>query len=99
MARNDIVLVDSLVNKLKDQIRNRDDSEVFELFSFDQVLKDFDLSYEELETGWTDGGDDGGIDGFFVFVDGHLITDTDLGFALKRNPEICLELFTVKRTD
>jgi|GEM_PF-872204 len=99
MARNDIVLVDSLVGKLKSQLANREDSEVFELFCFDQVLKDFELSYEEIETSWTDGGDDGGVDGFFVFVDGHLITDTDLSFALKRSPEVRLDLFTVKRSD
>jgi hypothetical protein len=100
MARNDIVLLDSIVEKAKAQFgSNRDDSEVFELFCFDQVLKDFDLSFEEIETGWTDGTDDGGIDGFFVFVDGHLITDTDLSFVSKRNPEVSVELFTVKRSD
>ena len=99
MARNDIVLLDSILEKYKTQLLGRNDSEVFELFCFDQILKDFDLSYEELETGWTDGGDDGGVDGFFTFVNDHLVTDSDLAFASKRNPEVRLEIFTVKRSD
>jgi hypothetical protein len=57
MAKNDVVLLDSLVAKARTQIAiARDDSELFELFAFDQVLKDFDPSPDELESGWTDGG-------------------------------------------
>lgn len=100
MARNDIVLLDSLVNKAKIQIGpGKDESQVFELFCFDQILKDFDLSSEEIETGWTDGIDDGGIDGFFIFVDGHLVIDDDFKFAAKQHPNIEIDIFTVKRSD
>jgi len=35
------------------------DSERFELFAVELILKDFDLSYDELEAGIVDGGNDG----------------------------------------
>jgi hypothetical protein len=100
MARNDVVLIDSLVKKATPSLgENRSESEIFELFCFDNVLKDSELSYEELESGWTDGPDDGGIDGFFVFVDGNLATEAQLESAARRNPEIRVVLITVKRSD
>ncbi len=38
------------------------------MFSAEQVLKDDDLSYEELASGIIDGGGDGGIDSLYLFV-------------------------------
>jgi hypothetical protein len=100
MARNDIVLLDSLVDKARAQLgESRDRSEIFELFCLNQLLKDFELSFEELETGWTDGEDDGGIDGFYVLVDGVLVTDSDISHISHRNPEIRVEIFTINRAD
>ncbi len=99
MARNDIVLSDSLVEKSKEQLgTNKDESEIFELFSFDQILKDYDPSFEELESGWTDGGNDGGLDGFFVFVDGRIATPESYKYASKKSPQIDVHIFTVKRS-
>jgi AIPR protein len=100
MARNDVVLLDSLVTKAQSQLGHSwDESELFELFSFDQVLKDYEPSYEELESGWTDGPDDGGVDGFFVLVDGRLTTDISTEYAARRNPEIRVVLFAVRHSD
>ncbi len=100
MARNDVVILDSLVEKARHQLgKATDDAELFELFVFDQVMKDYDLSYEELETGWTDGGDDGGVDGFYVLIDGRLATDDVIEYAARRNPRIDLHIFSVRRTD
>jgi len=100
MARNDVVLVDSLVSKASSYLGpQREESEIFELFCFDHILKDYELSYEELESGWTDGPDDGGIDGFFLFVDGNLMTEIPADSASRRNPEIRVALFTVNRSD
>jgi hypothetical protein len=100
MARNDVVLLDSLLSKARARFAsNLDESEVLELFSFEQVLKDFDLSYEELESGWTDGPDDGAIDGFFVLVDGQLATEDVLEHVMRRNPEIHVFLFSVRHAD
>jgi hypothetical protein len=100
MARNDVVILDSLVEKARVQLgKASDDSELFELFSFDQVMKDYDLSYEELETGWTDGGNDGGVDGFYVLIDGRIATDDVIEYAARKNPRIDVHIFSVRRTD
>jgi hypothetical protein len=76
MAKNDVVLIDAIVDeRLREFYPSNQRDEVFEFLAFEQVLKDFDLSREEIEMGWVDGRDDGGIDGFFVFVNGHLLQD------------------------
>lgn len=54
----------------------------FELFAAQQVLKkcNFDQDPNEIESGIVGGGDDGGVDGFYLFVNRRLIReDTDLG--------------------
>lgn len=97
MARNDIVLLDSLVQKSQEQLGSGiSESELFELFVFDQVLKDYDPSFEELESGWTDGGNDGGIDGFFIFVDDRVATPDSPEFVSKRFPRIDVYVLSVR---
>lgn len=68
MTSNDIIFLNSLLQEKKTNFQEYDDSEFFELFCFEQILKDFDLSYEELAFGNVDDGSDGGIDGFFFFI-------------------------------
>ena len=78
MAKNDKVLVDGIIDdrvELKLPSDKRD--EAFEYFAFEQILKDYDLSAEEIIQGSVDGRNDGGIDGFFIFVNGHLLSDPE----------------------
>jgi hypothetical protein len=99
MARNDVVLLDSLVEKSKAQLgSDREESELFELFTFDQVLKDYEPSFEELESGWTDGGNDGGLDGFFIFVGDRIATPDSPTFASKRSPHIDVHIISARRS-
>jgi hypothetical protein len=51
--------------------------DVFEIYGATQVLKPKELSAEELESGVVDGDKDGGIDSFFVFLNGTLLTPED----------------------
>jgi len=89
--------LDSLVSKAKSQlVIAKDDFELLELFAFDQVLKDYDPSPDELESGWTDGGNDGGIDGFFVHVDGRAARPDAADYAARKCPSINLDIFTVR---
>lgn len=96
MAKNDIILVDTLLQQRADVPVSRDLGEVFEEFVLEQILKNFDLSQDEIKFGWTDGSHDGGIDGFYVFVNGRLLVDpTD--FAWPRSAaEIQVYLITCK---
>ncbi|MBZ7178434.1 abortive phage resistance protein, partial [Klebsiella variicola] len=76
MARNDTILLDGIID---DRVYNKSPSSdrgtVFEYLSLEQILKEYDLSAEEINHGWVDGKFDGGIDGFYIFVNGHLLVD------------------------
>ena len=50
-------------------------SEAFERFATVQILKDEDLNDDEVESGILGGGDDGGIDGMYFFVNRTLVQD------------------------
>jgi hypothetical protein len=71
MASNDLVLLNQLLDQRLSEIgQGLTDDEYFEVFSAEQVLKDDDLSYEELASGIIDGGGDGGVDSLYFFVNG-----------------------------
>lgn len=99
MSSNDIILLDSTLEQKQQQTSGSlSDSDFFELFTFDQVLKNFDLSYDELLSGKVGTGGDGGIDGFFTFVNGEL-ADEDTDFSeFKRSPIIEAFLIQAKRS-
>jgi hypothetical protein len=75
MAKNDVVLLDGIIDERLLEASSTDRGEVFEQFALEQLLKDYDLSSDEIESGWVDGENDGGIDGAFIFVNGHLLED------------------------
>ena len=65
---NEILILNSILKEYKKQKdENLSSSEIFELFSNEQILKDFDLNDDELMEGVIDGGDDGGIDSIYIF--------------------------------
>jgi hypothetical protein len=47
----------------------------FEWYAVDQVLKDRDLSDEEINSGNLGGGDDGGVDALYLFIGDQLVRD------------------------
>jgi len=78
LASNDRILLDSVLSTGRSDSETKlGEAEYFELFCAEQILKDYDLSYDELFSGIVDQGDDGGIDGFYSLVEGELITDDD----------------------
>lgn len=100
MAKNDKILIDGIIDErveLKTPSDKRD--EVFEFFVFEQLLKDYDLSNDEISFGSVDGRNDGGIDGFFIFVNGHLLTDTDKFVWPKSGSILEIWIITCKHHD
>lgn len=81
MAKNDVVLIDGI---LDDYRMGKDIGEKFEYFSIEQILKDYDLSEEELETGIVDEGNDGGIDGIYYFLNDRLIYEDNANDSISR---------------
>jgi len=67
-------------------------SDAFERYSIEQILKDSELSDEEIESGILGGGDDGGVDGMYFFVNNVLIQDG----TMLPDPALTAELFLVQ---
>lgn len=87
MAKNDVILLDGILNE-RAKSETLDRGELFELFAFEQILKSYDLTRTELEHGWVDGHNDGGIDGFYTFVNGSLVTEPSKFQWPKKNVRI-----------
>lgn len=97
MAKNDVVLLDGIVDqRLADGIPSADRSEVFEFLVLEEMLKNNDLTVDEIATGWVDGRDDGGLDGAFLFVNGHLVDDLEDFPWPRSNAAINVWLITCK---
>lgn len=78
MSKNDGMILESILKQRRSP--ELSDKENFELFAFDQILKDYDLSDEELLNGKI------GDIGFFNFINNELINeDTDLKDIKKAN--------------
>lgn len=55
MSNSDLVVLDEVLRQKKAEVSPQsEESEFFELFVFEQVLKNLDLSNDELEEGRTD---------------------------------------------
>ncbi len=94
MATNDLILLDKIINDLhKDKISQTTVGEFFEIFCNEQILKNYDLSLEEIEDGLTDGCNDGGIDAIYIFANGGLLKDSDDFSYMKK--ESSLEVFII----
>lgn len=97
MAKNDLVLLDGILEqRFSEGVPSPNLDEVFEFLGFEELLKDYDLSHEELDAGWVDGRDDGGIDGFFTLINGHLLRDPDIFSWPRRNASIDVWIITAK---
>ncbi len=74
MSSQEAILIDALINKLHQEIADEMSlDKFFEIFSSEQILKDYDLSYDELEQGNIGNGNDGGIDSIYMFVNGTIL--------------------------
>lgn len=73
---NEVVLINNLIS---DAQKRREiplsDSQAFEAFSIENILKNRNLTDSDLEDGRIGGGGDGALDGIFVFHDGFLLQE------------------------
>ena len=95
MSENDrIVLKAVLAEQKTAKAPELSDDAYFEMFTAEHILKNFDLSYDEIQSGQVGGGGDGGIDSMYTFVNGNLIEDDTDTSNLGR--EIKSELFIIQ---
>src|SRR5207247_3679565 len=79
---------------------NSKDDVFFVHFCISQILKSKDLDIDELQSGYTGGDHDGGVDGIYFFVAGKFITeDSDPSeFQDYEESVMALHLFQATRT-
>ena len=67
MTENDRIILEEVLAQRRAEIDpSATESAFFELFTVEQVLKDSDLSYDEIESGLVGDSGDGGIDGIYL---------------------------------
>ncbi|CAM4281386.1 AIPR family protein [Erysipelothrix aquatica] len=92
---NDTLLIDEIKKKQKNE-SGKSKGDLFEFIAFQQFLKSFDLTEAEVEKGVTDGADDGGIDGIYIFINGNPFNSNIMP---KRDISIDVVIFTAKHAD
>ena len=100
MAKNDRILLDGILDdRIEMKLPSSRRDEAFEYLTFEQILNDADLSKDEIESGSVDGRNDGGIDGFFIFVNGHLLSDPQSFVWPRTGTELEVWIITCKHHD
>ncbi|MDP3279457.1 MAG: AIPR family protein [Nitrosomonas sp.] len=100
MAKNDRLLLDGIIDdRVASKLPSAERGEAFEYLAIEQILKEFDLSTDEILYGSIDGRQDGGIDGFFIIVNGHLLQDAESFVWPRSNSELNLALVSCKHHD
>ncbi|SBW00312.1 UbiD family decarboxylase [uncultured Eubacteriales bacterium] len=69
------ILHELFMQEYQDNSAYTDEGAFFEKFGAEQVMKVFDLSDEEVESGVLGAGNDGGCDSIYVLLDGVLMTE------------------------
>jgi hypothetical protein len=97
MASNDKIILDEILKARQAEVDpDASASDYFELFTAEQILKDYDLSYDEIESGLIGDGGDGGIDSVYLFVNDELVHEDPDYTHLKKNPSIDLVVIQSK---
>ena len=91
---NDIILNDILEQSQSKRAPDSTPQHFFNIFTAEQALKNFGLSFEEIEDGIVDGFNDGGIDSIYTIVNGELVNE-EISFEVpKKSAEI--EVFIIQ---
>lgn len=75
MTNNQILLKECIKQEREENYPDYGEDSFFEYFSISQLLKDYDLDDDEIMNGITDGANDGGCDGMYVFLNNDLLTE------------------------
>lgn len=98
MSKNNQILLDAIINQeMEDLGEDIPLSEFFEFYSALQVLKENELSYDEINAGISGKSHDGGVDSIYLFVNGEIIKEDEILIGkYKKNVDIELVLIQSK---
>lgn len=94
-TNNQILLKEYIKQEFEENGLYKDEDSYFEFLASQQMVKDYDLSDEEVEAGIMGGGHDGGCDAIYIFSNGVLIND-DAFETLTMPKEMKLELVIIQ---
>lgn len=99
MATNEQILLNEILKQEAEEFAEPlSDSEFFEFYSAIQILKEFELGYDEVRAGMAGASHDGGADSLYLFVNGDLIKeDSNVKEKYKKNPDIEFLLIQSKK--
>lgn len=100
MSRNSQILLEEIIKQERDNFdQSITEDKFFEFYSTTQILKGYELSYEEIESGLTGESHDGGVDAVFLFINGELVKeDENIKEKYKKNANIELVIIQAKNT-
>jgi hypothetical protein len=98
MSKNNQILLGEIIKQEMDAFEeDLSLSDFFEFYSALQVLKECELSYDEISSGICGKSHDGGADSIYLFVNGDLVKeDEDISTKYKKNVDIELVLIQSK---
>ncbi len=88
------LLNDVLTQQRQELAPHLSEQDYFEVFCAEQILKDHNLSYEEIQSGIVDGEHDGGVDSIYAFVNGELIYEDFDTSPFKK--DVRMELYIIQ---
>jgi hypothetical protein len=97
LGHNDQVLLDQILDiERTGRGEGTSVSDFFEQYVAAQLLKDYDISDDELEYGLVGGPNDGGIDAIYTLANGEMVQEDFEPGALKKNVEIDVLIIQAK---
>ncbi|MEX5748520.1 AIPR family protein [Massilia sp. X63] len=84
---NDQIILEQIIKERWEESQDGSSiSEYFEIYAATELLKNQDLSYDDIEYGIVGNGGDGGIDSIYTFINGELLKeDTPINATQKKN--------------
>ena len=95
MSDNSSQILNYVLSQMRQELFSEiSEQDYFEFFCAEQILKDFGLSYDEIQSEIVDGEHDGGVDSVYTFVNGELIYEDFDTSHLKK--DVTLELYLIQ---
>ena len=99
LTNNQLLLRECIGQEFNESTTYTEESEYFEFFAASQVLKNYNLSDDELDSGIVGSGNDGGCDGLYVFLNGDLLTVDQLStIAASKGSTLTFTIIQAKNT-
>ena len=99
LTNNQLLLKECINQDFADSNSYPNISDYFEFFAASQVLKNYNMSDDELDNGLTGGGLDGGCDGIYIFLNGDLISADQIeNLSAPKGSSLTMSIVQAKNT-